>query len=647
MADIDLKALTPGSAAASSVIVGAANTSAATPSLFTTTGSGNVVLTDGTLAVTTAKTFTVNNTLTLAGTDGTTMTFPSTSATLARTDAGNTFTSNQTFTGSIVLNGATSGTVTLGVPATAGTTTFTLPSSNGTNGFILTTNGSGVTSWTNPTSLGIDLDIGTTALTSGTVGRVLFEGAGNVLQESANLTFSSSALTLGVAGSATGSVVLAGATSGTVTLQPAAAAGTGTIFQFPSSNGTANYALTTNGSGVSSWSQISLTAGVTGVLPVANGGTGVTTSTGTGSVVLSNSPTLVTPSLGTPSSGNLANCTFPTLNQNTTGTASNITGTLAVAQGGTGATATTGTGSNVLATSPTLVTPVLGTPTSVTLTNATGLPLTTGVTGTLPVANGGTGVTTSTGSGANVLGTTPTFTTSALFPAGTLSAPGISVSGDTNTGIYFPAADTIGFVEGGVEAMRIDSSGNVGIGTSNPAVRMHLKAPASSLVNFAFENTNGGTDAKIVDFLNNGNDFVFRLVNDAYNAANAVYSFTRSGTSVSNHSWYVGAAAEAMRIDSSGNLLVGTSTSGTLLTVNGVATLCSGTATPAAGSTSARLLFGTTAGFGIYYGSGAPTVSAAQGSIYLRSDGSSTSTRLYVNSSSGSGTTWTNVTTAA
>jgi hypothetical protein len=75
-----------------------------------------------------------------------------------------------------------------------------------------------------------------------------------------------------------------------------------------------------------------------GTLPVAAGGTGVTTSTGSGNNVLSTSPTLVTPALGTPASGDLANCTFPTLNQNTTGTASNVTGTVAIANGGTGGT---------------------------------------------------------------------------------------------------------------------------------------------------------------------------------------------------------------------------------------------------------------------------------------------------------------------
>ena len=51
-----------------------------------------------------------------------------------------------------------------------------------------------------------------------------------------------------------------------------------------------------------------LTGGLNAALPVLSGGTGVTTSTGTGAVVLGTSPTLVTPILGTPTSGNLVNC---------------------------------------------------------------------------------------------------------------------------------------------------------------------------------------------------------------------------------------------------------------------------------------------------------------------------------------------------
>lgn len=72
-----------------------------------------------------------------------------------------------------------------------------------------------------------------------------------------------------------------------------------TTFTLPSADGTAGQAMVTNGSGT-----LSL-----GTLAVTGGGTGVTTSTGSGNVVLSTSPTLVTPLLGTPTSGTLSNCT--------------------------------------------------------------------------------------------------------------------------------------------------------------------------------------------------------------------------------------------------------------------------------------------------------------------------------------------------
>ena len=82
----------------------------------------------------------------------------------------------------------------------------------------------------------------------------------------------------------------------------------------------------------------------------------------------------------------------------------------------------TGTGSLVFSNSPVLTTPNIGTPSAGTLTSCTGLPLTTGVTGTLPVANGGTGVTTSTGSGNVVLSASPTLTGTLSAAAGSFSS---------------------------------------------------------------------------------------------------------------------------------------------------------------------------------------------------------------------------------
>jgi hypothetical protein len=107
-----------------------------------------------------------------------------------------------------------------------------------------------------------------------------------------------------------------------------------------------------------------------------------------------------------------------------------LTNPLTVANGGTGTTTSTGSGNLVLATSPTLITPNLGTPSTLILTSATGLPLTTGVTGILPVSNGGTGLATLTahnvllGEGtSNVAFAAPGSANTALVSNGATSDP--------------------------------------------------------------------------------------------------------------------------------------------------------------------------------------------------------------------------------
>jgi hypothetical protein len=208
-----------------------------------------------------------------------------------------------------------------------------------------------------------------------------------------------------------------------------------------------------------------------------------------------------------------------------------------------------------------------GTVTSVALSGGTtgltvsGSPITTSGTitlaGTLAVANGGTGVATSTGTTAIVLSNSPTLVTPTLGAAsatsianglGAAGTPSYTFTGDTNTGMWSPAADTVAVSTGGSERMRIDSFGKVGIGTTGITYTLDVRDATGAVIS---AQTSSGNAALRAASLASGVALV-QLVSSP-----GTQTITGGLGSVNNMAFSVG-GTERMRIDSAGDVGIGT-----------------------------------------------------------------------------------------
>ena len=130
---------------------------------------------------------------------------------------------------------------------------------------------------------------------------------------------------------------------------------------------------------------------------------------------------------------------------------------------------------------------------------------------------------------------------------GTASTVAIGPTGDTNTGLFFPAADTIAFSEGGTEAMRIDSSGRVGIGTDNPTRKLTISASGAAFPSASNPcirmNETSSERFGVIEFDSDTNLNIWG--SDVGSGSIRFFRGTGSGT-------------ESLRIDSSGKLLLNT-----------------------------------------------------------------------------------------
>jgi len=129
---------------------------------------------------------------------------------------------------------------------------------------------------------------------------------------------------------------------------------------------------------------------------------------------------------------------------------------------------------------------------------------------------------------------------------------------DANTGIFFPAADTIAFAEGGAEVARFDSSGNFGIGVT-PSYRLEVKGPAATAGQLSIHDGTGDTTVSG----NNAASLLFQTRDTSVRTVaeiDAVNTTTNgTGAALVFQTRITDTLAERMRIDSSGNVGIGTS----------------------------------------------------------------------------------------
>lgn len=151
-----------------------------------------------------------------------------------------------------------------------------------------------------------------------------------------------------------------------------------------------------------------------------------------------------------------------------------------------------------------------------------------------------------------------TATDTVVLSAGTVSAPALTFTGDTNTGIYSPAADTIAFTEGGVEAMRIDSNANVGIGETSITEKLVVRQDQNASTRTVVANQNAGASCEAA----------LRL-----SAFGASWDVAAGSTAKNSNSFTIGlSTGELMRITAGGNVGIGTSSPAWRLTAVGGST---------------------------------------------------------------------------